>query len=170
MIVRDVVIIVTSKPDLLVESMEIRIGGVEADDLENGDVVEVIGFIRNQGRATAQNVSFYCMLNGILVGTGEISELDPGDLSMATCDIQLIESSDVAIFTVEIDGTNSIEETIEGNNVHSVEFPIRDPSTGADNGNAGSTIVALSVVAILFSLAAFQMSPKSPKKEFQRRK
>ena len=170
MIVRDVVIIVTSKPDLLVESMEIRIGGVEADDLENGDVVEVIGFIRNQGRATAQNVSFYCMLNGILVGTGEISELDPGDLSMATCDIQLIESSDVAIFTVEIDGTNSIEETIEGNNVHSVEFPIRDPSTGSDDGNAGSTIVALSVVAILFSLAAFQMSPKSPKKEFQRRK
>tara|TARA_B100000945_G_scaffold269206_1_gene229996 strand:- start:207 stop:1406 length:1200 start_codon:yes stop_codon:yes gene_type:complete len=170
MIARDVVIIVTSKPDLLVESMEIRIGGVEADDLENGDVVEVIGFIRNQGRATAQNVSFYCMLNGILVGTGEISELDPGDLSMATCDIQLIESSDVAIFTVEIDGTNSIEETIEGNNVHSVEFPIRDPSTGSDDGNAGSTIVALSVVAILFSLAAFQMSPKSPKKEFQRRK
>ena len=170
MITRDVVIIVTSKPDLLVESMEIRIGGLEADDLENGDVVEVIGFIRNQGRATAQNVSFYCMLNGILVGTGEISELDPGGLSMATCDIQLIVPSEVAIFTVEIDGTNSIEETIEGNNVHSVEFPIGGPSTGTDEGNASSAIVALSVVAILFSLAAFQMSPKSPKKEFQRRK
>ena len=89
---------------------------------------------------------------------------------MATCDIQLIGYSEVAIFTVEIDGTNSIEETIEGNNVHSVEFPIRDPSTGPDDGNAGSTIVALSVVAILFSLAAFQMGPKSPKKEFRQRK
>ena len=43
---------------------------------------------------------------------------------MATCDIQLIVPSEAAIFTVEIDGTNSIEETIEGNNVHSVEFPI----------------------------------------------
>ena len=170
MITRDVVVIVTSKPDLLVESMEIRIGGLEANDLENGDVVEVIGFIRNQGRATAQNVSFYCMLNGILVGTGEISELDPGGLSMATCDIQLIVPSEVAIFTVEIDGTNSIEETNEGNNVHSVEFPIGNPSIGPDDGNASSTIVALSVVAILFSLAAFQMSPKSPKKEFRRRK
>ena len=170
MITRDVVVIVTSKPDLLVESMEIRIGGLEANDLENGDVVEVIGFIRNQGRSTAQNVSFYCMLNGILVGTGEISELDPGGLSMATCDIQLIVPSEVAIFTVEIDGTNSIEETNEGNNVHSVEFPIGNPSIGPDDGNASSTIVALSVVAILFSLAAFQMSPKSPKKEFRRRK
>ena len=170
MITRDMVIIVTSKPDLLVESMEIRIGGLEADDLENGDVLEVIGFIRNQGRATAQNVSFYCMLNGILVGTGEISQLDPGGLSMATCDIQLIGNSEVAIFTVEIDGTNSIEETIEGNNVHSVEFPIVDPNTGPDDGNASSTIVALSIVAILFSLAALQMSPKSPKKEFQRKK
>lgn len=170
MITRDVVIIVTSKPDLLVESMEIRIGGLEADDLENGDVVEVIGFVRNQGRGVAQNVSFYCMLNGVLVGTGEISELGPGGLSMATCDIQLIVPTGVATFTVEIDGTNSIEETIEGNNVHSVEFPIRNPSTGADDGNASTFIVALSVVAILFSLAAFQMSPKSPKKEFQRRK
>ena len=170
MITRDMVIIVTSKPDLLVESMEIRIGGLEADDLENGDVLEVIGFIRNQGRATALNVSFYCMLNGILVGTGEISQLDPGGLSMATCDIQLIGNSEVAIFTVEIDGTNSIEETIEGNNVHSVEFPIKDPNTGPDDGNASSTIVALSIVAILFSLAALQMSPKSPKKEFQRKK
>ena len=170
MITRDMVIIVTSKPDLLVESMEIRIGGLEADDLENGDVLEVIGFIRNQGRATAQNVSFYCMLNGILVGTGEISQLDPGGLSMATCDIQLIGNSEVAIFTVEIDGTNSIEETIEGNNVHSIEFPIVDPNTGPDDGNASSTIVALSIVAILFSLAALQMSPKSPKKEFQRKK
>ena len=170
MITRDVVIIVTSKPDLLVESMEIRIGGVETDDLENGDVVEVIGFIRNQGRAPAQNVSFYCMLNGILVGTGAILELEPGGLSMATCDIQLIASSEVAIFTVEIDGTNSIEETLEGNNARFVELPVGDPSTGSDEGNMGSTIVALCVVAVIFSLAAFQMSPKSPKKDFQRRK
>ena len=170
MISRDVVIIVTSKPDLLVESMEIRIGGAEADDLENGDVVEVIGFIRNQGRAAAQNVSFYCTLNGILVGTGVISELGPGGLTMATCDIQLIEDSEVAIFTVEIDGTNSIEETNEGNNIHSVDFPVRGPSNESEDRNAGSAIVALSVVAVLFSLAAFQMGPKSPKKEFQRRK
>ena len=89
---------------------------------------------------------------------------------MATCDVQLIEDSEVAIFTVEIDGTNSIEETIEGNNIHSVEFPVRGPSNESEDGNAGSAIVALSVVAVLFSLAAFQMGPKSPKKEFQRRK
>ena len=89
---------------------------------------------------------------------------------MATCDIQLIEASGVATFTVEIDGTNTIEETVEGNNVNSVEFPVEDPSTGSEDGNAGSAIVALSVVAVLFSLAAFLMGPKSPKKEFQRRK
>ena len=169
-IMRDVLIVVTSKPDLLVESMEIRIGGVEVDDLENGDVVEVIGFIRNQGREAAQNVSFYCTLDGILVGTGEISELGPGGLAMAICDIQLIGASEVAIFTVEIDGTNSIEETIEGNNVHSVQFPVGDSSTGSEVRDAGSIVLALSVVAILFSLAAFQIGPKSPKKEFQRRK
>ena len=169
-IMRDVLIVVTSKPDLLVESMEIRIGGVEVDDLENGDVVEVIGFIRNQGREAAQNVSFYCTLDGILVGTGEISELGPGGLAMSICDIQLIGAAEVAIFTVEIDGTNSIEETIEGNNVHSVQFPVGDSSTGSEVRDAGSIVLALSVAAILFSLAAFQIGPKSPKKEFQRRK
>ena len=61
-IMRDVLVVVTSKPDLLVESMEIRIGGVEVDDLENGDVVEVIGFIRNQGREAAQNAVSYTHL------------------------------------------------------------------------------------------------------------
>ncbi len=169
-VTRDVLIVVTSKPDLLVESLEIRIGGVEADDLENGDVVEVVGFIRNQGRASAQNVSFYCTLNGVLVGTGAISELGPGGLTMAVCDIQLIESSGVATFTVEIDGTNSIEESVEGNNARSAEFPIGEPDTGSEDGGADSIIVAISLMAVLFSLAAFQMGPKSPKKEFQRRK
>ena len=169
-ITRDVLIIVTSKPDLLVESMEIRIGGVEAVDLENGDVVEVIGFIRNQGREAAHNVSFYCTLNEILVGTGVISELVPGDLTMAICDVQLIGASEVATFTVEIDGTNSIEETNEGNNDHSVELPVGDHETGSDGGDVGSTVLVLSALAILISLAAFQMGPKSPKKEFQQRK
>ena len=89
---------------------------------------------------------------------------------MAICDIQLIGASEVAIFTVEIDGTNSIEETIEGNNVHSVQFPVGDSSTGSDGRDPGSIVLALSVVAILFSLAAFQIGPKSPKKEFQRRR
>ena len=167
---RDVRIVVTSKPDLLVEYVEIRMGGVEAENLENGDVVEVIGFVRNQGRASAHNVSFYCRLNGILVGTGAISELGPGGLKMAVCDIQLIETSGVATFIVEIDGTNSIEETIEENNAHQIQFPVVGTSPGSEDSDGGSIILVVSLVAVLFSLAAFQMGPKSPKKEFERRK
>ena len=61
MITRDVVIIVTSKPDLLVESMEIRIGGLEADDLENGDVVEVIdSSVIKEGRLLRMYHSTVC--------------------------------------------------------------------------------------------------------------
>ena len=71
---------------------------------------------------------------------------------MANCDVQLIGASELAIFTVEIDGTNSIEETTEGNNVRSEEFQVRDHGTGSDNGNSFSAVVALSIVAVMFSL------------------
>ena len=47
---RNIIVFVTAKPDLLVESVEIRVGGTEAQNLANGDVIELIGFIRNQGR------------------------------------------------------------------------------------------------------------------------
>ncbi len=167
---RNVMIIVTAKPDLLVESVEIRVGGVESEMLRNGDVVEVIGFVRNQGRVLAENITFYCRVDGILVGTGAIAELGPGDLKMAVCDIQLMETSESAMFLVEIDGTNSIDETIEGNNLLEIEIPVETPDGSSRNGGENTAIIVVSLMAILISLAVFQLGPKSLKKDFRRRK
>ncbi len=114
---REITIFVTSKPDLLVESLEIRVGGEESQSLSEGDVIELIGFIRNQGRGSAENVTFYCRIDGILIGTGTIAELGPGDLKMAVCDFQLMETSELVTFLMEVDGTDTIDETIEGNNI-----------------------------------------------------
>ena len=167
---RSMIVIVTAKPDLLVESVEVRVGGTEAENLANGDVVELIGFIRNQGRGVAHNVTFYCSLDGILVGTGMISILGPGDLKMAVCDLQLMGGSGVATFIVEIDGTNSIDEAFEDNNFLEVPVPIKDPD-GASDGRSRSMAVAMaSLLLVVGSLAAFQLGPQSVKKGFERRK
>ncbi len=167
---RDIVIFVTSKPDLLVESVEIRVGGQESRTLSDGDVIELIGFIRNQGRGSAQNVTFYCRVDGILIGTGTIPDLGPGDLKMAGCDFQLMDTSGAVTFTLEVDGTNTVDETLEGNNFLEVEMPVESPDDNSGNGGSGSTIAIVSLLVVLISLAAFQLSPRSPKKEFERRK
>jgi hypothetical protein len=167
---RNVAVFVTAKPDLLVESIEVRVGGVGSETLNNGDVVELIGFIRNQGRGIAENVTFYCRVNGILVGTGTIAELGPGDLKMSVCDLQLMETSEVATFIVEIDGTNSVDETLEGNNLLEIILPVEIPDDGARKEGGSATIVIISLMAVLISLAAFQLGPNSLKKEFRRGK
>ena len=167
---RNVVVFVTAKPDLLVESVEVRVGGVGSETLNKGDVVELIGFIRNQGRGIAENVTFYCSVNDILVGTGTIAELGPGDLKMSVCDFQLMETSEFVTFIVEIDGTNSVDETLEGNNLLEIVLPVEIPDDGSGKEGRGATIVVISLMAVLISLAAFQLGPKSLKKEFQRGK
>ena len=100
---RDIEIVVTAKPDLLVEDIEVRVGGIDGDDLYVGEVVELIGFIRNQGRGEAENVTFHCMVNDVLVGTGTIARLGPGDLKMSICDVQLVESGTGVTFSIRID-------------------------------------------------------------------
>ena len=167
---REIQVIVTAKPDLLVERVEIRLGGLEGESLSQGDVVELVGYIRNQGRGAAENVTFYCRVNGILVGTGTINELTPGDLKMAVCDIQLIDAGEEVSFLVEIDGTNSVEESLEGNNELEVIAIVDGIGINEEEGGNGSIIVVLAVMAVLASLAAYQIGPRPVKKDFQRRK
>ena len=167
---REITIFVTSKPDLLVESLEIRVGGEESQTLSEGDVIELIGFIRNQGRGAAENVTFYCRIDGILIGTGTIAELGPGDLKMAICDFQLMETSGVVSFLMEVDGTNTIDEKIEGNNLLGAEISVENPSGGTGSGGGSSTIAIISLLIVVISLAAFQLGPKTLRKDFERRK
>ena len=133
-------------------------------------MIELIGFIRNQGRGSAENVTFYCRIDGILIGTGTIAELGPGELKMAVCDFQLMDTSGVVSFLMEVDGTNTIDETIEGNNILGVEVPVENSRDGTGSGGGSSTIVIVSLLVVAISLAVFQLGPKSLRKEFERRK
>lgn len=89
---------------------------------------------------------------------------------MAVCDFQLMDTSGVVSFLMEVDGTNTIDETIEGNNLLGAEVSVENSRDGTGSGGGSSTIVIVSLLVVAISLAVFQLGPKSLRKEFERRK
>ena len=89
---------------------------------------------------------------------------------MAICDFQLMETSGVVSFLMEVDGTNTIDEKIEANNLLGTEISVENPSSGTGSGGGSSTIAIISLLIVAISLAAFQLGPKTLRKEFERRK
>ena len=167
---REVSVIVTAKPDMLVESLLVRTGGFSGERFNQGDVVEIVGFVRNQGRGVAENATYYCRVNDVLVGTGTIRELSPGDLKMAICDVQLMEVGIGISISVEIDGTNSIDEVLEENNQLETTVEVEGFGSDSEETDGSFAIILVSLIAILFSFTAYQMSPGAVRKDFERRK
>ena len=162
-------VVVTARPDLVVESMELRIGANSQSEFSQGDVVEIIGYVRNEGRGAASSIQFRCTVNGILVGSGTIDAIAPGELKMAICDVQLVDSSINLPVSFEIDSTDSIEEVSEENNAIVSEIRVNpDELLAEDSGNAA--LVVVSIVVIISSFAIFQIGPRPVKREFERRK
>ena len=110
------------------------------------------------------------MINDVLVGTGTIAELSPGDLKMCICDVQLVELGSGVTFSIRIDGTAEIEETEEGNNFLTIISEVDRVEIDDVRNNTGSAIIIVSMLTILGSIAAFQLGPRSIKREFERRK
>ncbi len=163
-------IIVVAKPDLMVESIEIRHGGSVAEELFLGDVVEVVGFIRNQGRGVAENITFQCKNNGVLVGTGTIDELEPGSLKMAICDIQLAAVGELVSFSLEVDGIDSHDESVEENNILVREIEVKLPTEETEISGSRSIVILVSILAVIASAGFLIIGPKPLRKEFERRK
>lgn len=160
-------VIVTAKPDLVVESIELRIGTNSQTEFIQGDVIEIAGFVRNEGRGSASDIQFQCTANGLLVDSGTIQEISPGELKIAVCDTQLIDSSNALPISLEIDSTNSIDEVSEENNAMSVQIIVESPDSGSgDSGN--SFFLVASLLVILASIAAFQLGPRPLKREFEK--
>ena len=169
-VVQDLEVIVTAQPDLTIENLEIWKGNVIVDSVEEGDVVQLKIYVRNEGRGVANTVDVRCWVDGMLVGSTIVDSVAPGGLSIATCDTQIITSGDIDIIGL-VDGTASIEESNEINN----EFQIlvnsegRDTGTGKDSTDRGPAIVILSIVLIAYSIAALQFGPGRIRKPYRKR-
>ena len=166
---RTMEVIVTSSPDLTLESMEIRIGGVAVDDAAPGDVIELVGFVRNQGRGVSESATFHCIADGILVGTGTIVDMGPGDLKMAICDLQITNSSGDLKFEIKIDGADTIKESNEENNIGEVNIVIGEEEDSG-RSNSRNLVILFSILAIVLAISLSQLGPKPVKKEFESRK
>ena len=171
---QNIEVIVTAKPDLLVEMVDVRRDGVSVSNLVDGDIIEIHAYIRNEGRGGADAVDVKCRVDGILVGAIMIDHIEPGGLGAAVCDAQVVRDGETLTIEVSADGTGSIAETSESNNDRTV---ILDVSESEDEGGGiidsldrGSALAFISVGVVLISLTALYFSPNRVRKPFNHKK
>ena len=163
-------VIVTAQPDLTIENLEIWKGNIAIDSVEEGDVVQLKVYVRNQGRGIANTIDVRCWVDGMLVGSTILENVAPGGLSIATCDTQIVTSGTIIIRGM-VDSTASIEESNEENNevLISVESEGRDNGANDDSIDRGPAIIVTSVGLIAISIAALQLGPGRLRKPYRKR-
>ncbi len=171
---QDIEVIVTAKPDLLVEMVDVRRDGVSVTNLVDGDVIEIHAYIRNEGRGGADAVDVKCRVEGVLVGAMMIDHLESGGLGTVVCDVQVVRDGGTLTIEVSADGTGSIAETSESNNDRTVVLDVSGSENEGggiiDTLDRGPALVFISVGVVLISLTALYFSPSRIHKPFDRKK
>ena len=164
-------VVVTAMPDLVLENLEVWLGGASVSVVNEGDVVQLKVYVRNEGRGVANGVDVRCWLDGVLVGSSMIDSISPGGLGIATCDTQF-NSAGTALINAMVDGTDSIEEANEDNNEIGISIDVRSRNDGGGVGgiDRGPTILAAAIGIVVISFAALQMSPGRVSKPFRKMK
>ena len=163
-----VTVVAMALPDIYVESVEIS---DSADHVESGEVVEVVGWIRNQGQADADFISIRCLADGHLFDVGIIDLVAPGQLRRVVCNWQVPTNDDVVLLTIVLDHGLAIRESDESNNNASKVISITEPeitSTGSESTSAGLTNevkISAAVGMILIVITGFFIfAPKGIRK------
>ena len=157
-------VIAMALPDILVESVEVD-GGIE--QVSAGDVVEVIGWVRNSGQADAHFISIRCLADGQLFDVAIIDIVSPGQLRRAVCDWQVPNNDDVVLLSVVIDHALEIEENNDGSTIITIVQPQPSSSTSDEISSGISNEVKIGVTAtvIMAIVAAFFLfAPKGVRK------
>ena len=167
-------VVVTAKPDLLIESIDVRRDGLSVSELVDGDVIEIYAYVRNEGRGLADAVNVKCTVGSILVGVVMVESIPSGGLGVAVCDAQVSGPDDALAIEVVADSTASIDETSENNNDRLITMIVSE--RGADSGSIidsfdrGPAVVFLSIGIILIALTALYFSPSKVRKPYEHRK
>ena len=170
----NLIVDVSAKSDLLVESISVRKNGAEISNAKDGDIVEIFAYIRNEGRGIANEIDVRCYVNEVLIDTKKIDILQPGSLISAVCDTSLSGNDQENIIRIIVDSTLSIEESNEDNNQEEIVIFISSPDIGdSDNSekiNKEPIIMVLCVAVILVAITIMQLSPNRIRKPFNKRK
>ena len=166
-------IIVTAKPDLAIEMIEVWRDGARISQVENGDVVEIHTHVRNLGRESADSVDVQCHVDGILIESVIVNSIGSGELGIAICDVQVSSGENMILIEAYADATDSIAEISEVNNEGSVTVTVvgDEGEEGViETIGRGPAMLFLAVGLVLISLTALYFGPSRVSKPFERQK
>ena len=163
-------VVVTSKPDLVVETIAVSNPDTGGSVLRSGEVGTIMSYVRNEGMGDAGGVEVRCYLDDALVGTSTIPLVTSGGLEEVQCDA-VFQGPGTQLVRVEVDNSGSILETDEGNNVKELEVTVGTNSQSPseeDESNKNSIILASSIGLMMICLAFLRVGPGKVKKPYNR--
>ena len=163
-------VVVTSKPDLVVETISVSNPDTGGSGLRDGEVGTILSYVRNEGMGDAGGVEVRCYLDDALVGTSTIPLVTPGGLEEVQCDA-VFQGPGTQLVRVEVDNSGSILETDEGNNVKELEVTVGTNSQSPseeDESNRNAIILASSIGVMMICLAFLRVGPGRVKKPYNR--
>ena len=163
-ITQNVTVVVTQRADIWVQSIGILDRNTGENSIIEGNDIGIDIFVRNSGNSIAQPVTIRCSVNGQTIGTPQIAMISPGGLETASCDEWNrldIQSGEVTL-EIEIDWTDEVDETNEGNNLWSTIITVEDrdiDNSDSDNNEQAQSFLndynsALWVSVIVLGLVA----------------
>ena len=155
---------VRSLPDLRVDSILVGEGSadgtfVELSEIELGSYVTTRVYVVNDGFVNAEMVTIRCTVNGMVGDIATITTLEPGAMSIATCEFQAPFEGQLLRVEAIVDGGGVIDESDETNNEASKNLVLIESSApdnvSSDEGMSTTTIWIISILALAAIIGAF---------------
>ena len=155
---------VRSLPDLRIDSVVVGEGSadgtfVELNEVELGSYVTARIYVENDGFVNAEMVNIRCTVNGVVGDISTITTLEPGAMSIATCEFQAPVEGQLIRVDAIVDGGELIDEGDETNNEGSKNLVLIESSVVAevnsDETLSTTTIWIISIIALVVIIGGF---------------
>ena len=155
---------VRSLPDLRIDSVVVGEGSadgtfVELTEIELGSYVTARVDVANGGFVNAEMVTIRCTVNGVVGDIATITTLEPGAMSIATCEFQAPVEGQLIRVDAIVDGGELIDEGDETNNEGSKNLVLIESSVVADVNSdealSTTTIWIISIIALVVIIGGF---------------
>ena len=155
---------VRSLPDLRIDSVVVGEGSadgtfVELTEIELGSYVTARVYVANGGFVNAEMVTIRCTVNGVVGDIATITTLEPGAMSIATCEFQAPVEGQLIRVDAIVDGGELIDEGDETNNEGSKNLVLIESSVVAevnsDEALSTTTIWIISIIALVVIIGGF---------------
>lgn len=155
---------VRSLPDLRIDSVVVGEGSVdgtfvELTEVELSSYVTARVYVANDGFVNAEMVTIRCTVNGVVGDIATITTLEPGAMSIATCEFQAPVEGQLIRVDAIVDGGGLIDESDETNNEGSKNLVLIESSVVADVNSdetlSTTTIWIISIVALVVIIGGF---------------